>query len=87
MTRERERLERELMSLLRRDDYGPDEAALAKRLAFELVVAACAKVARNAALVSPDGGEPTEAEQAVAQAAHDNILATFLPPKDPSNGN
>lgn len=49
--------------------------------AIRLVVEACAKVARDACLVPPDGGSPTEAERRVAQAAHDNIRAAFLPPE------
>lgn len=38
-----------------------------------------AKMARNACLVLPDGGSPTEEERLVAEAAHDRILALIGP--------
>jgi len=58
-------------------DMGQDAYENGRRSGFAQGMTRAANIAWLAALVPPDGGEPSEEERRVAQAAHDNILAAL----------
>ena len=49
--------------------------ASSREILREQIIKQCAAIARNACLVPPDGGSPTEEERLVCEAAEQNILA------------
>lgn len=53
------------------------EMAAALTAAAPFFAEACAKIARDACLVEPDGGSPSEDECRVADTAAERILARF----------